>query len=133
MGSLSHIIQPINTLLLSHPLPMLLNHQIISLNSHNILHNILINNILNNTLNSIHSSHINSNHISNSILDHSPTKLPQSRLNMRICFHSCSKRIWSRPRRLLRYQQDCQHGIDLTFSVTSIKGHLAMILNIVMQ
>jgi len=62
-----------------------------------------------------------------------PNKLPPSLGNMRINFHSCLKRIWSRPRRLLRYPQDCHHGIDLTFYVTTIKGHLAMILNIVMQ
>jgi len=42
------IIRPTNTLLPSHPLLILLKHQTISLNSHNILNNILINNIPNN-------------------------------------------------------------------------------------
>jgi len=85
--------------------------------------------------NSVLSNSILNNRIRNSSLDnrHRGHNLPQFPWNMRICFHSCSKRIWSRPRRLLRYQQDCQHGIDLTFSVTFVKGHLTMILNIVMQ
>jgi len=50
---------------------------------------------------------------------------------MRSCSQLFLKRIWPRPTRLLWCPRNCQHGLELTSLVPSIKGHQVMMLRIV--